>query len=302
MKRIIAMFAVCVALQGICAASTFDSTSLRTQHYIVKMLADTVASCHIAVLHGRSDEIFRDDDALGYRYQSALNLMQFRLVTVLKGDTTVPPYSLCYVYPPTRYATGELMTISGKKLPPPYFPKYYGSDDLSRLAFLEPKRAPLTNLVTTSYGRRGELKEIIEDVARLDMETFMDKHVICEVFTNRVYQISEGCVFRVDHPVPLLPETEAMRMNSANFSLTKARVRDFQEMSRLIHLSSDEVSEIVFTAYWLEGEDGAKRYEMAREANPAILVPLTDPADFTTEIGKRLFEAVKMNPSTRDAS
>jgi hypothetical protein len=64
-------------------------------------------------------------------------------------------------------------------------------------------------------------------------------------------------------------------------------------MSRLIQLTSREVSEIVFTAYWLEGDDGAAKYATSRAANPAILLPIDAPDDFLTEIGKKLFEAVK---------
>ena len=69
----------------------------------------------------------------------------------------------------------------------------------------------------------------------------------------------------------------------------KARVSFFQQNSGLIHLSPEEVSEIVYIACLLDG--GAGQYAEASKRAPELLLPVEKP-EFRTAIGKRVHAAV----------
>ncbi len=301
MKTIITILGVCILSQVAWPAETFDTAPPRTQRYIVESLADAITSCEVAVLLGRSDEWLRSDDVLNIDHRHGFDLRSFRHVASLKSAVFLPHYGPCYVYPPKSYITPRIRVRhpkSEKDLSPPYRPRFPGGENLTVLMFLRHVTKPLEDrILPASKQREG----ISGEVSRLGVEAYMEKHELREVFSSRVFLALEGCMFRVDHPVPELPETKAMRLNHANQVLTEARVPELQRTSGLITLSSREVSEVVFTAYWLEGADeGAAKYAAACAANPAILLPLAAPADFETEIGKRLFEAVKAKPPVQE--
>ena len=69
----------------------------------------------------------------------------------------------------------------------------------------------------------------------------------------------------------------------------KARVSFFQQNSGLIHLSPEEVSEIVYIACLLDV--GAGQYAEARKRAPELLLPVEKP-EFRTAIGRRVHAAV----------
>ena len=69
----------------------------------------------------------------------------------------------------------------------------------------------------------------------------------------------------------------------------KARLPFHQQRSGLIHLSSEEVSEIVYIAYLLDG--GAGQYAEARKRASELLLPI-ERSEFKTAIGQRVYAAV----------
>jgi|GEM_PF-3517017 len=82
-----------------------------------------------------------------------------------------------------------------------------------------------------------------------------------------------------------------MRLNSHLFEMGKVRIPDIQKLAGLIHLSHQEVSEIVYLAYLYEDKGGgaAKYAEAVRQSR--ILQPMPK-AEFKTLIGQRLHAAL----------
>ena len=130
---------------------------------------------------------------------------------------------------------------------------------------------------------------IYDDATNMEATVFMGKYDLAAVFSNQVYSVVEGCIFHVDLPVPELPETELMRANAAMVAAGKTRLSFFQKDSGLIHLSPEEVSEVVYIACLLDG--GAGQYAEARKRAPELLLPVEKP-EFKTAIGKRVHAAV----------
>lgn len=132
MRTTIAVLAAYALSQAAWAADTFDEAPPRTQRYIVESLAEVIASSEVAVLQGRSDEWLRRDDVLNIDHLHGFDLRRFRLVALLKSAGILPPYSLCYVYPPKSYITPRIRVgrpKSEKDFSPPYRPRFPGSEN-----------------------------------------------------------------------------------------------------------------------------------------------------------------------------
>jgi hypothetical protein len=277
---------------------TFDTLNNRAQQYIIKSLSHAVQVSDVAVLHTRSDEWLRKDKNMDYRVRIVLGLLKFRFSAMLKGCSSISAYDILYIYAPKRQARGQPVIRVGRPrreedFASPYFASLSPGDNLMRLVFIERQMAPLRERVLEGYRNRTGMREIVENALAMSEDELMDKYNLRDVFADRVYQVVEGCVFRVDYPAPEMPETEAMRMNAVNQKLSEARVPDLQKMSNLVHLSAREVSEIVFIAYMLEGDEGLAQYAAISRSSP-ILLPIAEPI-FKTEIGKKLFEALNLD-------
>ena len=115
----------------------------------------------------------------------------------------------------------------------------------------------------------------------------MQKLKVEAAFSNRVFRMNEGCDFQVDYQLPgtlgltwrgLEPKERHME-----------RLKSIQAgNSVLMHLSADEVSELVYLAYLVDGND-AKGYAAAVLRCPKILKPV---AEIKTTFGKRLQQAL----------
>lgn len=286
MRTIIVSMSCCLLAKAAWAAVVFAGANSRTQSYIVASLAEAIDGSTIAILHSQCDDVYRTEGR-NVAVQYALGLSAFRCVAVLKGHWHGDYSVFLYVYPPKR----KLRTARSGHLPPPYRPMMWPGDELPRLVLMRPEFLPLKDRVVPSQ-RDAEMRRIAEAAMDLPEEAFIQKNNLADMFSNQVYRVMDACIFQADHPIPDLPETDNIRANINNLKAMKTRVPDLQEMSNLIRLSAREVSEIVFTAYWLEGAEGAAKYAGSCVAHPAVLVPLSGPADFETEIGKRLFDAV----------
>lgn len=284
----------------------FETASGDAQEYIIETLALAIPTADIAIIHSRYDEIFRDDGDMDDIFKLVFNLWASRFASVLKGRENVPPYSIGYVYLPERYVPGLLplppitrvpMEKEDKRLRPLYFPSLDMSDDLIRLVFLAKQTVPeKRRLLQRNNGERRQM--IYDDAKSMTEIDFMDKYGLADIFSNKVYNIIEGCAFHVDYPAPLLPVTDMMKINSGMLESSKAKLSYFQKNSRLIHLAPDEVSEIVYIAYLLDGEAGADRYAEVCKQNPNILSPMTN-VKFKTLIGQKLFAKVRNSGKTR---
>lgn len=287
MRTIVVSMVCCLLAQAVWAAGVFSDADARTQHYIVTSMADAIGGSTIAILHSRCDDVYRLEGR-DLAIQFALGLSAFRRVAVLNGYCPGNYSGFLYLYPPKREYR---LAVSGQ-IPPPYRPMLWPGDELPRLVLMQSEFLPLKDRVVPSK-RLVEMQKIAESAMNLSGQDFVRNFKLDNMFSNQVYRVMDACVFQVDYPVPDLPVTDNIRANLNNLMAMKTRVTELQKMSNLIRLSPREVSEIVWTAYWLEESGGAAKYAAACVTNPAILLPLAGPTEFTTEIGRRLFEAVK---------
>ena len=127
---------------------------------------------------------------------------------------------------------------------------------------------------------------------------FMRKYHLESVFSNRVYRVMDECVFHVDYPVPDLPETESMKLNRHITDVWKKRSEEAvytTENTGLIHLSPEEISEIVYIAYRMDKNSGGhKAYMEACAREPKVLLPMDEKKPvFKTAIGIALRDALR---------
>ncbi len=115
-------------------------------------------------------------------------------------------------------------------------------------------------------------------------EELMAKLKVEKVFSNRVFRMNEGCAFQVDYPMP-----DMDWRNQGNKKEHLEKLKSIQAgNSVLMHLSQEEVSEIVYLSYLVDGGD-VKGYEAACARCPKMLKPV---AELKTGIGKRLRKAM----------
>ena len=280
---------------------SFDSLPEDKQEYVVKSLASALPTADVAVLHSRFDEASRNDGEMDNTVKHVLNLWSIRFSVILKGRNSLPPYSVGYIYKPDWYEPGlfrfreeripseQDLRTAGYWVRPPYFPTVDARDDLTRLVFLTRQTTPYKDRLRLRKNSNARTKMIYDDAKNMDQTEFMEKYDLTAVFSNQVYRVVEGCIFHVDLPVPELPETELKKAHPEVVAADKARLPFHQQRSGLIHLSPEEVSEIVYIACLLDV--GAGQYAEARKRAPELLLPVEKP-EFKTAIGKRVHAAV----------
>ena len=291
------IYLLCCLTHLSAAAEVFDNADGKVQEYVVKQLSLAFRNCDIAIVQDRWDDGFRVDSGLKPGQIRSLDLRKMRLLRILKGLPLAKYNEVIYLYTPFDkewFIMSEVRSGRPHRAEPPYRPLFL-SDDLMRLVLMRRQIEPLKERILKS-DRDPRLKPFLEDASELvsgkmTAANFMSKYDLTDNFSNKVYSVIEGCVFQVDYPAPVMEETELMRMNKQNLQLTKARVTDSKKMTRLIHLTPREASEIIFIAYQLEGKKGFDQYAAVAKGDP-LLEPM-EPAEFKTTIGKQLFEVMK---------
>ena len=279
--------------------SSFGSLPEDKQEYVVKSLASALPTADVAVLHSRVDEGYRNDGEADKTVMHVLTLRSIRFPVILKGRNSLLPYSVGYIYLPDLYVLdkpfvgdspfGPDLRAEGYSVLPPYFPTIHPRDDLTRLVLLTRRTAPYKDRLILRKNSNARTKMIYDDAMNMEATAFMGKYDLRAVFSNKVYQVVEGCIFHVTLPVPELPETELEKDLPHVVAEVKARLPFHQQRSGLIHLSPEEVSEVVYIACLLDG--GAGQYTEARKRAPELLLPVEKP-EFKTAIGKRVHAAV----------
>ena len=292
MKRII--FVLLWAC-GYAWSSPFDGNPPECQDYVISRLVEAVKrKVTILVAHDRWDESYRwsereNGNEIPARYTRALDLRVVRHTETLKSSGGYTNAQPLYIYH-LQYEAPPAFTRIPKAPPPPYKPEFV-DDDCVKLFFLRQHTIPMpTRFWHGSNDSHAET--VIQDLKTLDGKQFLQKHGLSAVFSRRVFEILEAGLFRVDYPVKhALPETDSMRLNSHLFEMGKVRIPDIQKLAGLIHLSYQEVSEIVYLAYLEEDKGGgaAKYAEAVRQSR--ILQPMPK-AEFKTLIGQKLHAAL----------
>lgn len=285
---------------------TFETVPGRKKRSIVRELVKHLPDSDIVIIHNRPDEIWRDDGDLEWKYQWTFNFYDVRFCSFLKGMQTVDSYRIGYIYDSEWGPTVRKLFYS-ERVPPaeddPRFPPAYNPDILSsplpRLVLLKRQKSVMRDRV-----RPGE--DIHAELISLPESDFLRKHGIAEVFSNKVFRLMQSCVFHVDYPTPELPRTQVMDLNSHIASAKRPGNEENRvfttENTRLIHLTPQEVSEIVFLAYFLDKNSGGyKAYLEASAREPDLLLPMEPKPVFKTELGRTLLEAFRKQSEERKA-
>lgn len=282
------------------------------KEFVVQSISNCIQeNCTIALFLGGDDDC--EDEVLPWHYAFELGLERHRCLKVLKGDGALTNDSCCFFYCTPRenlefrYVLGErpdvtsyiwkgkLYNCRGKdvwKFEPPYDPFRHNWEGCVRLMFVTPERRldiSRVKLIKPHYTKppyhgssiAGKVKG---DVMKMSSKELMRALKLESVFSNRVFRLNEGGVFQVDYEVPQL--TGRVLRKEAQKCLEYAK----EANNSLMHLSADEVSEIVYLAYAADGDADGTRYAAAVRRCPKILKPFKPP--FRTEIGRRVHEAL----------
>jgi hypothetical protein len=287
MKTVIILI-ICLSIRVNAADATFGSLDDRTQKYVSNSIAHAIRDSCIAIIHSRSDEWLREDMLLNNRARIVLGLQKCRLVTMLKGTSRIASYGECYLYVPRSQAAGQPYVFYENEIPIPYQPFVGIGDDITRLVLLRKQTTLLKDRVLSAYKYQRRLETITTDAVDLDENDFINKYGLGNVFSNHVFQVIEGCVFRAECYVPELPDTHLINLNRGNLEQSRSKVH---VPGDLLSLTRREVSEIVFLAYQLEGEGGIIRYEEALRKNVNLLLPIPD-ANVETHLGRMVLKKI----------
>ena len=274
------LFLMTVLSVQIAFALSFDTAQERCQDYVTSQIVKAIKMDDRIVLM-RSQQYsewidlsdvkttemsFADASLLG------LSLGIVRPVEFLKGSISARIRGCALFYPPDY-------NPNRRRTAPPihYHPAIHHDPEICRLAFVRPQREPLKDRVrdprpNTSNDLDRDT-QFVSDARTLPSAEFLAKYNLAQVFATSVYNITQGCLFFVDHP-EFQPVDEKAKKNSSN-----------------MFLSPQEVSEIVYLAYLHEDVQGgaAKYAEAVRQSR--ILQPMPK-AEFKTLIGQRLHAAL----------
>lgn len=281
-------------LKGLSEIVTFVDAKEDVRKHLLNGVADAIILGYdIAVIHSRPDEWLRSDGELDSRVKRTLNLLDYRFLTFLKGESMIEGYSIGYVYPPKFGSRGYVPfrpsrpagrdSYDGR-----YLPTFLKGDDLMRLVFIKQKKYLLKERVVEA---RGGI-EIHADAKAMGSDAFMNKYGIKKIFENRVYISKEDAAFKVDFKAPDLPPTKAMKINAGNQSLSEGAVSRLQSVNRLIQLSDAEVSELVLLSYMFDERYTVENYEEFAIQNSDFITFLPE-GNPSTEFGKSLFKVLK---------
>ena len=294
-------FLLGIALSHAASFTTFDELPKHKKQSIIDALSTEIRDSDILVFHLRKDEIFRKNGVIDEDIAITLGFHTMRVCCFLKGAPTVEHYGVGFLYEGDRFRSRKLILCGDGSLSrkSPYFrPAYHPSlyfDNLTRLAFVKRQLIPLKDCL---IGGRSFHPELCKEVETLSGEAFIQKYGLEAVFSNRVFRATDSCLFHVDYPVPDLPETESMKLNRHITDVWKKRSEEAVYTTAntgLIHLSPEEISEIVYIAYRMDKNSGGhKAYMEACAREPKVLLPMDEKKPvFRTAIGIALRDALR---------
>jgi len=265
-------------------ALSFDTEDRHVQDYIVSQLVKAIkVKDQIVIVQSKIPSNWRIDSQEELPEISFLDAGLLGLcfnsvspVEFLKGSISARIGGCALLYP--LFHTARTDTRKGVYV---YYRPDMTCDTMCRLVFVHPQLEPLDGWLfenPSALPNPEYCEQFLMDVRTLLSAEFLTKYKLGRVFSNSVYQVTEGCMFIVDHPLVKIPDEGTKRQH---------QVRD-------IRLSHQEVSEIVYLAYLEEDKGGgaATYAEMVRQSR--ILQPMPK-AEFKTLIGQRL-HAVLSDP------
>ena len=276
----------------------------RRREHVIDTLVKHISDTDIMIVENRTDEMWRDkeDGKIDYLLSYTLKVKPVRFCTFVKGNERLSAGTILYLYE-NKYRSGlvgpSIRTIAPlPKGDPRRWPSYLPSlakGDMPRLVFVKKQQKYLKDYLFKLYWVDSP---IYDDAMTLSEPEFMRKYHLESVFSNRVYRVMDECVFHVDYPVPDLPETESMKLNRHITDVWKKRSEEAvytTENTGLIHLSPEEISEIVYIACRMDKKSGGhKAYMEACAREPKVLLPMDEKKPvFKTAIGIALRDALR---------
>ena len=276
----------------------------RRREHVIDTLVKHISDTDIMIVENRTDEMWRDkeDGKIDYLLSYTLKVKPVRFCTFVKGNERLSAGTILYLYE-NKYRSGlvgpSIRTIAPlPKGDPRRWPSYLPSldkGDMPRLVFVKKQQKYLKDYLFKLYWVGSP---IYDDAMTLSEPDFMRKYHLESVFSNRVYRVMDECVFHVDYPVPDLPETESMKLNRHITDVWKKRSEEAVYTTAntgLIHLSPEEISEIVYIAYRMDKKSGGhKAYMEACAREPKVLLPMDEKKPvFKTAIGIALRDALR---------
>lgn len=312
------------AQDGSAAPFRFDDASTEIQEFVVSEITNCLKGAQIALMHEPSNQ--EDERHLPLITRALcreLGLREKYCVEVLKGDVSVGGYRRCYLYetarlaqalpplfdvfgpiaPPSSFCyfdegtrsnpmAGKRVWVTGRmiwKYLPPYDPYQSYMDEFVHLMLLTPEtQLDMARLKPDKWHPSEKTLTGILGLGYTNMvaRQAMQKLKVEAAFSNRVFRMNEGCDFQVDYQ---LPEIGLSWRGLESKERHMERLKSIQDgNSVLMHLSAEEVSELVYLAYLVDGGD-TKGYEAAVVRSPQILKPV---AEIKTAFGKRLRQAL----------
>ncbi|MBQ7188315.1 MAG: hypothetical protein IJR99_02760 [Kiritimatiellae bacterium] len=267
---------------------TFDESDELTQRFVTLQLAKQVKKGEIAVVYCTAE----NKELHPIQSAGILCFATTRHLQTIKGNFS--EFSNLYIYsrPSSSFYYRRVMPNGVRHdscLPAPYRPRLIPDDHYARLVFLEKTTDLDRRLLVRPDGLMGEYTQMAIDATNLTQQAFFEKHNLTEIFSNRVYRAVDDCIFHVDYP---LPEKTFASEREKRLWEWKRDDRRQQYKKKLMHLSPEEVSEIVWIAYRLEGEKGVKGYEDACRRCPQLLKPVGK--TFRTKIGRELADTLSL--------
>lgn len=313
------------ALDGNAAPFHFDDASSEIQEFVVAEITNCLKGAQIALMHEPSyqaDE--RHLPLISRALCRELGLREKYCVEVLKGDVSVGGYKRCYLYETARCAgtlpplfevfglnatpsiccyfdkgtrsnprAGKRVWVTGRmiwKYLPPYDPYQSYMDEFVHLMLLTPE--PRLDMARLKPDKWHSSEKTLTGILGLGYTNMVARQALKKLkveaaFSNRVFRMNEGCDFQVDYR---LPETLGLTWHGLEpKERHMKRLKSIQAgNSVLMHLSVDEVSELVYFAYLVDGD--AAGYAAAVARCPKTLKPI---AEIKTTFGKRLQQALQ---------
>lgn len=293
---------------------SFDSASSDIQEYVVESITNCIRTASIALMHERTDEALREEDELmPWSVGWELGLRERRCVEMLKGDVSSAGYKICYLYQSPRdagemaafvgdvfsngkvsgfryYKDGKYSCGKGKdiwKIFPPYDPFSSYGDEFVQLMFLTPEKELDVGRVRFdkhSHKDGSIVRMLGRDPIGMTSKELMRELHLERAFSNRIFRVNDGCAFQVDYPVPDL-DWRRVRPTKEEHLVRLKRIQAGNSV--LMHLSHDEVSEIILLAYMVDGK--MDEYASACRRYPKILKPVER---LRTTIGILLYRAM----------
>ena len=271
--------AISFTLVSSVCSDTFNDVKDRTQVYVIDKLGSLIQAEQILIAYKRTDELLYSAPDFTFSQATALGLNALRYCEQLKG---LQPFTQDRFFAYMPYSVNRLRSSSMRQEVQYYYPCFPCADQ-HILIFC--KKYPHIQQDRLMDDYIGVGKEFVVDAHSLPEAEFLKKYQLSSLFTNSVYATYMPGIFEVDHPV-----SAQGCVTHCSEDVTKRKIID--KSSRLIKLSRREVSEIVYIAYLIDGQDGIVKY--AEEAKKSkILEPMTE-AKFTSKIGLKLYEKMKV--------